>query len=409
MTNSIKFFWNGIRVNGEKSLNKCSYSLDNHREYKECVSIYADRYGSVLPRDLFEVHNETDSYTDYFDSDHATLTPDHPLYKYARYAAVKYEIHYLKAAIKRMEKNLETDAYYSRNGHYAAELNDKMKRLAALEAIEDPGNPTDEDLAKIREMRLEAENARLAAEHEAELKAREERIKAENEGKAFIEKIASEHPIKEGEPVVTICWSENPAFYSWDDNELKLSVAAAEIILTHFDKEVHAAGDRGYDKTKFIIEYVNEDGERDTYEGCYDLGDDDGGMIEHIRAFGEWYLKKGHYGNGHPSDEDRETGKEIVKFADMLEGYTARGKIISVALAPWVEEVIKAQEKAQEKEVAFLMSTIKQMSDEDLGAAVMAIDPEDREREDVAEFFIKQLAMRDIKKAMEVYQAWKNR
>jgi len=63
---------------------------------------------------------------------------------------------------------------------------------------------------------------------------------------------------------------------------------------------------------------------------------------------------------------------------------------------------------AKDKEIAFVMNAVKQMSNEDLEAAVMAIDPEDPEREDVAEFFVKQLALRDIKKAMEVYQAWKN-
>lgn len=403
MTSSIKFFWNGLRLNGEKSLAKVSYSMDNHHDYDECVSIYAD--GCRLPRDLFEVHNETDWYTDYFDDDHATLTPDHPLYKYARYAAVKAQIHNLKHYIKRMVTYMEKNPG---RWNYADEINDSMKRLAELEAIENPGHPTDEDLEKIRQMKVEAENARIAAQHEAELKAREEMLRKKNEGKAYIEKIAAEYPIREGEPVVTINWSEHPAFYSWKDNELKLSVAAAEIILTHFDKEVHAEEDCGYDKTKFTINYVNEDGEQDSYEGRYDLGDDDGGMIEHIRSFGNWYLEKGGYGNGAPSDEDKELGKEIVKFADMLESYTERGNIISVALAPWLEKVIRAKEEAEEKEIAFLMNAISQMTAEDLEAAVMAIDPEDKDREEVAEFFVQQLAMKDIKKALDVYQAWRN-
>ena len=121
--------------------------------------------------------------------------------------------------------------------------------------------------------------------------------------------------------MVTINWSEHPAFYSWEDNELKLSVAAAEIILTHFDKEVHEDQERGYCKTSFTIEYVNEDGETDSYEGRYDLGDNDGGMIAHIRFFGNSYMTKGRYGNGQPSDEDKAIGEEILRFADMLAGY----------------------------------------------------------------------------------------
>lgn len=41
------------------------------------------------------------------------------------------------------------------------------------------------------------------------------------------EKTAAEHPIVEGQPVVRIHWSEHPAFSAWKDDELVLSVAAA--------------------------------------------------------------------------------------------------------------------------------------------------------------------------------------
>lgn len=403
MTNSIKFFWNGLRLNGDKCLVKVSYSMDNQRGLDECVTIHADGYGNQLPRDIFDVRNDSDSYTDYFDTDSATLTPDHPLYKYARYAAVKAELRHLPRHIKYLE-----DLAGSRWAN-PAELEAKKARLAKLQAVKDPGHPRTSDLEAVYVMKLEAENARKAAEHEARLKAREEMLRKKNEGRAYIEKVAKDHPIKEGEPVVTINWSEHPAFYGWKDGELKLSVAAAEIILTHFDKEVHAEKDRGYDKTSFTINFVNEDGEQDTYEGRYDLGDDDGGMIQHIRAFGEFYVKKGGFGNGHPSDDDKELGREIIALADKLDGYTERGKIISVAFAPWLENAIRNMKDAADKQIAFVMNAVKQMSNDDLEAAVMAIDPEDQEREDVAEFFVKQLALRDIKKAMEVYQAWKNR
>ena len=368
MTNSIKFFWNGIRVNGEKSLIKVSYSLDNHRDHAECVTIYADGYGSRLPRDVFEVHNDTDLYTDYFDNDSAVLTPAHPLYKYARYAAVKAELRYLPKHIKRLE---EERSYFPEGRK--VEIEAKKARLAAYQAMKDPGHPTAEDLAEIARTRQEAENARIAAEHEAELKRREERQRKQNEGRHFIEKVAQEHPIREGEPVVTINWSEHPAFYSWEDGELKLSVAAAEIILTHFDKEVHADGDRGYDKTSFTIEFVNEDGEQDTYEGRYDLGDNDGGMIEHIRAWGRFLLEKGSYGNGKPTEDDIETGRAIIRFADFLARH----------------------------------ADVDSMSDEDLMVEVLKISPNDITRRPLAEFYITVLSRRDIRLAREAYRMWK--
>lgn len=213
MTNSIRFYWNGIRLNGEKSLNKCWYSLDNNRDHLPSVSIYAD--GCRLPRDLFEVKNETDIYTDYFEEDSAYLTPDHPLYKYARYAAVKAEIRGLKRSISSLEKNLESHPYYmNRRDYYEKELADKRERLAKFEAEKDPGQPTAEDLEKIAQNRMEAENARKAAELEAQKKAREEMLRKRNEGRAYIESVSAELPIREGEPVVTINWSEHPAFYS---------------------------------------------------------------------------------------------------------------------------------------------------------------------------------------------------
>ena len=83
-TESIRFFWNGIKVNGGKLI-RCFYFTDSK---SDSVTISARDYDH-LPRDLFTVKNETDLYTDYFDSDSATLTPAHPLYKYARAAALK--------------------------------------------------------------------------------------------------------------------------------------------------------------------------------------------------------------------------------------------------------------------------------------------------------------------------------
>ena len=83
-TESIRFFWNGIKVNGGKLI-RCYYFTDSR---SDSVTIGARDYDH-LPRDLFTVKNETDLYSVYFDSDSATLTPAHPLYKYARAAALK--------------------------------------------------------------------------------------------------------------------------------------------------------------------------------------------------------------------------------------------------------------------------------------------------------------------------------
>ena len=66
-TESIKFFYNGIKVNGGKLI-RCFYFTDS-----DSVTISARDYAD-LPRDMFKVKNETDLYTDYFDTDSATMT-----------------------------------------------------------------------------------------------------------------------------------------------------------------------------------------------------------------------------------------------------------------------------------------------------------------------------------------------
>lgn len=96
-TQSIKFFWNGIKLNGSKQLIRCFYSLDNRHDGRECVTIYARDYSGHLPGDMFPVENETDSMTDYFETDRASLFPGHPLYLYARAAAVSAKIREIKS------------------------------------------------------------------------------------------------------------------------------------------------------------------------------------------------------------------------------------------------------------------------------------------------------------------------
>ena len=208
-------------------------------------------------------------------------------------------------------------------------------------------------------MKTAAENARRAREQAEQLEAREKMLRQRAEGRAYIEGIAQQHPIPEGAPYVDIPFSENPAFYAFNDQNsatgepLRLSIAAAEIVLKHFDEQA-AAEDRGYDKTDFVIHYIDDDGEPSTYSGRYDLGDNDGGMIAHIRSFGEFLRDKGNFGNGKPTDEDKETGAAIVAVADLLEQYTEGGRVVSVDFAPWLAEYNrrKAEQRAAEDQAA---------------------------------------------------------
>lgn len=394
-TQSVKFFWNGIKINGEKKLIRCFYILDNSAAVP-CVTIYARDYSGELPGDLFAVRNDTDSYQDYFDKDKATLEPGHPLYSYARAAA-------LKAAIRELEKYpgysaVERTARAQKLEQYRAEL-------ATLPA----GQPTAADVEAVHALNLAAETARIEAEKEREQKEREAVLCAQNEGRHYIEEVAAAHPIQEGAPVVIIEWSEHPAFYSWGEGELKLSVAAAEIVLRHFDEERAernaAEGHGGYYKTKFVIEYTANDGERHTYEGRYDLGDNDGGLIAHIRAFSESKRKPGPF-----HDEDADS--EISALADLLEAHTAAGRVVSVSLAPWFEKAVRERQKAADaakrEEVQNIMDAVEMLTDQQLAAAVLHVPNDDASKADVARFFLQALARRDEKKALSVLKAWRS-
>lgn len=365
----IRIYWNGLRVNGE--FVKCSLYADTD---SRSVTIYG--HYTHLPREFFEVVNNSDSMTDYFEDDRATINEDHPLHRFARYAA-------LKAIFTGHSYRKPTDA-----------------QRAEWEAMKDPGQPTEAD--------AEAARRYLTDKAEAERKAREE---AENErraadaarseyqrttGAAFIRETASAHPIKEGAPTVTILWSEHPAFYDWDDGELVLSVAAAEIILRHFDEEQHSAREAGQDqfgplswcyfKTKYTINYKDpQTGEASEFTDRYDLGDNNGGLCALIESYN---------GADHP-------------FCRFLRENTAAGRVTAVTVAPWVAEALSRRRERAERETNELFSLAEMLSDEQLSAAVLRVDRTDPHAEDIARFFCQELLKRDKQKAVDVWKRWK--
>ena len=335
----IRIYWNGFKIDGGKLIG-CYYHYDPSAE-TVCVS--AKNYDH-LPRDIFDVTNDTDIYTDYFDNDRATVDASHPLYPYLRYAALKEDARYAARNVERIEKRI-SDGDQRAEKIYYAELARDRARLEAFRAERDPGQPTAADLAEIDRQRTEAENARREAEHRAELEERERVLRLRSEGREYIESVNEKFPIRAGEPVVEIPFSENPAFFSWTESRdkvrmelihhadgstetktiieeprrrLLLSVKAAEIVLDHFDK-LKALEHRGYDKTDFVITWTEPgDTEESRYEGRYDLGDLDGGMIAHIRNLAEWYLKHDAFGNVKPEPE---TENAQTQLADWLETF----------------------------------------------------------------------------------------
>ena len=311
-TEIIRFYYNGIRINGEKRLVKLFYSLDNDRRFAgECVSLSAYDGGS-LPSDLFPVENDTDYYTDYFDNDRTTIGPDHPLYKFARYAAEVCKIKHLEYTIKRGTERIAARKFgYGGRERLEEEIAQCQEQLAALRKHTNPGNPSSDDLEACRELKLEEENSRRAAELEEEQKERERMLCLNSECRHIVADAIEHFPVNPEYPVVVIEWSENPAL----PEGMRLSPAAAEIIFYRLDEIIHADNTRGYDKTSFVVEY---DGGK--YTGRYDLGDNDGGLIAHIRAFGEW--RRTHDNYGHVID-----GEKIID----LTAYRESTQILAVA------------------------------------------------------------------------------
>lgn len=102
----IRFLWNGIKVNGV--FEKCWYS-PSCRTLEgwgiKGITIHADSYGVSLLRHLdAEVHNDTDTMTDYFEKDSCRIDRSSRYWGEVRAAYCKQEIHNIKRNIKYYEK-----------------------------------------------------------------------------------------------------------------------------------------------------------------------------------------------------------------------------------------------------------------------------------------------------------------
>ncbi len=86
---TIKF--NKYHVTDGTTKARVSYSLDNRIDGRKVVTMYAKDYDHSLGA-IFtaEAENETDSMTDYFETDTVRLFEDHPLYGVARSSAERF-------------------------------------------------------------------------------------------------------------------------------------------------------------------------------------------------------------------------------------------------------------------------------------------------------------------------------
>jgi hypothetical protein len=125
---TLKFFYNGIKVNGGK-LQGCyfSFAQDAHAH----INCYASEYGhfSSEIHGLFNVHNDSDTMTDYFEKDRFTILPGTEYWKAACEVCIKTEERWKIKEAKWLAKNP--------NNKYAQERYEQaMERIAnRIEAI----------------------------------------------------------------------------------------------------------------------------------------------------------------------------------------------------------------------------------------------------------------------------------
>ena len=105
----IKILQNGIKH--DNGYTPCFYSMGNTSHHSDrCITIYARDY-EHLPAELGAVENDTDTQTDYFDSDKVRLEPGDKYYAEALAAYNKRRLadskRWLKSDEKRLQKELE--------------------------------------------------------------------------------------------------------------------------------------------------------------------------------------------------------------------------------------------------------------------------------------------------------------
>lgn len=311
MIYTIKFFWNGIKINGiNKLIPVKAYADENGARI-----LYNWEWSKEFYSDLLEIVDHEYKHPEYWGDDGETLlkiASNHPLFKCFKFLADAYDDHYVSR-------------YRQGKG--------KLKCNGVTHMFAD-----EKKLDAARQFIRELNAAKKAAEQE-ERDKEEQRRKAlfarQSAEKGFILEMRQRFPIENGAPTVRICWSEHPAFYNWKDDELELSLRAADLVFTKLDERDE---DGGYYKTKFRIEENNEA----TYEGRYDLGDEEGGLFKHLLNFAETY-----------KNEDVAAYQNRIKYINHLLSFTDEKKQPEIQVRfskalPLIIALYKAGKEGQE-------------------------------------------------------------
>ena len=104
ITDAPLFYWNGLKDDKGARLQKAWFSSGELIGYPAgTITIYARDYSrfSQKVQACFRVQNDTDTMTDYFDSDRIRVIPSHPLYPAAQAAMRAQDVHREKTRARR--------------------------------------------------------------------------------------------------------------------------------------------------------------------------------------------------------------------------------------------------------------------------------------------------------------------
>lgn len=132
----VKFCYNGLKVDG--ALYRCRYYDGQYTDASGIpagtITIYRRDYGRTPDIDGLTIHNETDTMTDYFETDRIMVFPDSPFYDEVKEACRAAKIHNGKLLVKHYEKAAREMRGTSREQYYRDEYERAVKRLEALGA-----------------------------------------------------------------------------------------------------------------------------------------------------------------------------------------------------------------------------------------------------------------------------------
>lgn len=134
-----------------------------------------------------------------------------------------------------------------------------------------------------------------------------------------------------GEPIVTVRFSEHPEL----SEGMKFPISQANRLFAELDKKQRSdrelyENSGWYHKTDFTVEY-SINGEKNTYEGRYDIGDGDGSLTEHIKSYAQYMLKddiiKSFISDEKELDENKRNYKYILnELIPLFEDFTEKSK-----------------------------------------------------------------------------------